>query len=106
MPAADATTVESLILMTTGWSRWSAPGDDVVLDDLDRPWPLTEVVELVSPTVSVHPNPSVATTGSEQLQVAVAVAITSDHDGRRHGCVRLLRCGRRRSHAVVLPRCG
>jgi CubicO group peptidase (beta-lactamase class C family) len=62
MPAADATTVESLIQMTTGWSRWGAPGDDVVLDDLERPWPLTEVVELVSPTVSVDPNPSVATT--------------------------------------------
>jgi CubicO group peptidase (beta-lactamase class C family) len=62
MPAADVTTVESLIQMTTGWSRWGDPGDWVVLDDLDRPWTLTEVVELVSPTARIDPNPSVATT--------------------------------------------
>jgi CubicO group peptidase (beta-lactamase class C family) len=62
MPVADVASVESLIEMRTGWSRWGAPGDDVVLDDLERPWTLTEVVDLVSPTVSVDPNPSVATT--------------------------------------------
>jgi CubicO group peptidase (beta-lactamase class C family) len=62
MPAADVTTVQSLIEMTTGWSGWGAPGDEVVLDDLERRWTLTEVVDQVSATVSVDPDPSVATT--------------------------------------------
>ena len=62
MPAADVTTVESLIEMTTGWSKFGEPGDTAVLDDLERRWTLSEVVAIISPSVSVDPHPSVATT--------------------------------------------
>jgi CubicO group peptidase (beta-lactamase class C family) len=62
MPGAAATTVQAVIEMRTGWSRWGAPGDDVVLDDLERVWTLSEVVALVSPSVTLDPDPSVVTT--------------------------------------------